>query len=336
MSLYFHGSRNGIKIEPGLCLTDCRKAAEDYAGPMGSVRALDLDLTGLCIRSMGGYNRITNEALGDRVEDRNRLVDEGIDAIFYNDESPTNRPHETLRLLSAAALNRCSAPVRVWAETRDREMERAIQMEPSRQGRELAQMREDHARRLRLDDAKYRRDEAVRAGMVALESAVAGWVHLGEVMTDDRSEAGTFMQYLDGESLGVFMGLIRAGNIQEALNLSTRKAFALGYSDGKRGGLSRLKSTATGDLAIKRQPPHGTPHERVLLSEVIKAAAEAKISGAELKRILVPGGLIHPPWLKTPADLIKRGGSTVSKILKEAGYPHLRRQNPRVEKPRPG
>ena len=99
---YYHGTRNILAIYAGICLT----TSERSAGTYGAISESTIDLDGLVVRSIAGYDRNANTAAGDRAAEIAALVAEGVDAITYDDEDEMGRQHDCLRLLSDRALAR--------------------------------------------------------------------------------------------------------------------------------------------------------------------------------------------------------------------------------------
>jgi hypothetical protein len=100
----FHGGRNMMLI--GLCLTDCERVAESYAGRNGGeVLTADVDLDSLTVLELDeGYDRDADRAPGDTAADCARYAAQGVDVIVFTDEDPRGREHTTWRIVSARGL----------------------------------------------------------------------------------------------------------------------------------------------------------------------------------------------------------------------------------------
>jgi hypothetical protein len=95
----YHGNGDELALHEGLCLTDDARIAAEYAyGDGGVVHTIEVDLTGLAVCEVEGYDRSENSAPGDD------LTQWDADVIVYTDETINGRPHRTWRLMSAAAL----------------------------------------------------------------------------------------------------------------------------------------------------------------------------------------------------------------------------------------
>lgn len=99
MSRMYHGAHTRFSVHQGLCLTDDAMAAGHYACE-GEVATMDVDLSGLRLVEIDGYDPETNTAPGD---DGN---DHGADVLIYADSDPNGWTHRTWRLMSAAAVAR--------------------------------------------------------------------------------------------------------------------------------------------------------------------------------------------------------------------------------------
>lgn len=104
MLTLFHGSHRGaFTPHAGLCLCEEASTARAYAGPDGAVFRVDVDEDLLSWERVEGYDRDTDTAPADR--DPAALAAE-VDAcsVWYRDEDPRGRSHDTLRLLTTEAL----------------------------------------------------------------------------------------------------------------------------------------------------------------------------------------------------------------------------------------
>ena len=97
---YYHGTRREMAIYAGICLTSSERSAKTY----GAVHEVGLDLDGLVVRDVDGYDRERNEARADSAADLAALVADGVDALIYEDEDEHGRQHDCIRLISARAL----------------------------------------------------------------------------------------------------------------------------------------------------------------------------------------------------------------------------------------
>lgn len=105
-----HGSRRGVALHIGLCLTDDRGAAISYAnrgGYMGTVSTVELDLSGLRVVEMEGFGEgDTLDACGDREEEIRDLQADGVDVVTFDDQDYEGDTHRTWRIISQRALER--------------------------------------------------------------------------------------------------------------------------------------------------------------------------------------------------------------------------------------
>jgi len=98
MTIAFHGSHNGNQsIHSGLCLTESIEAAVDYAAS-GCISMVRVDTLGLTVADVEGYDNDSNTAPGDDGNAR------GADVLTYEDATEFGRSHDTIRLMSPAAL----------------------------------------------------------------------------------------------------------------------------------------------------------------------------------------------------------------------------------------
>ena len=104
-----HGSRDGISLYIGLCLTDDADLAAHYGR---TIDAVELDLAALTVAEAPAYDRETNEAPGDTEEQLAAYAALGIDVLVFMDETPRGRTHRTWRIASSRGL----AAVRVVVE----------------------------------------------------------------------------------------------------------------------------------------------------------------------------------------------------------------------------
>lgn len=99
---YYHGTRRAFAFYPGICMTSSDRAAASY----GAVHELAVDLDGLTVRRVSGYDAERNSAPGDTAEELARMLADGVDAVEYDDRDEHGRDHDCLRLLSSRALAR--------------------------------------------------------------------------------------------------------------------------------------------------------------------------------------------------------------------------------------
>jgi hypothetical protein len=112
MTTYYHGSHNGnTTIHKGICLTESRRVAEEYADG-GIVMAIKVDESGLSVIDVGGYDHDDNDAPGDDGSDY------GADVLRYEDEDERGREHTTWRLMSAESVE-ASRVVSVYSASED-------------------------------------------------------------------------------------------------------------------------------------------------------------------------------------------------------------------------
>lgn len=99
---YYHGTRRELAIYAGICLTTSERSAMTY----GAVSEALIDLDGLDVRRIAGYDRNANEATCDRAADIAAMLADGVDGVEYDDEDEMGHEHDCLRLISARALSR--------------------------------------------------------------------------------------------------------------------------------------------------------------------------------------------------------------------------------------
>lgn len=106
-----HGSfRSDITPHLGFCLTDDADTAACYATDRGYLATINLDLAGLTVTHLDGYDAETNWAPGDDHEHHDA------DVIAYDDADENGRRHQTWRLVSAAAVAACTVTTVVAVE----------------------------------------------------------------------------------------------------------------------------------------------------------------------------------------------------------------------------
>lgn len=103
----FHGSRHSFTPYVGLCLTDDRDAAADYAqgmGVCGDVTTVNLAFAGLRVLKARRFEQGSRDACGDSAEEIARLQKRRVDVVEFEDEAPGGRRHMTWRIISKKAL----------------------------------------------------------------------------------------------------------------------------------------------------------------------------------------------------------------------------------------
>lgn len=101
---YYHGTRRTYLAHAGICLTTSERSAKTY----GAVHELVLDLDGLVVREVPGYDREANDARADSAADLAALITDGVDVLIYDDEDEMGRQHDCVRLISQRAVDRLS------------------------------------------------------------------------------------------------------------------------------------------------------------------------------------------------------------------------------------
>ena len=102
-STYYHGSHTGALIlHVGLCVTDDADAAASYAQGE-AVHGISLDMSGLRVVEVDGYDYDEDEAPGDR-DALELALALSADVVMYNDADLRGPEHMTWRLLTPAAL----------------------------------------------------------------------------------------------------------------------------------------------------------------------------------------------------------------------------------------
>lgn len=107
MITLYHGTRRTeLPRHAGLCLAETALIARDYAGEDGLVYRVTVDDDLLSWVHLGDWDRDEAVAPGDSAAGRAAIVAEhDVCACWYRDESPFNRAHDTLRLLTTDALD---------------------------------------------------------------------------------------------------------------------------------------------------------------------------------------------------------------------------------------
>lgn len=106
MITLYHGThKSDLPRHAGLCLAETAQIARDYAGEDGDVYEVLVDDDMLSWEHLGSWDRDEAVAPGDSAESRTAIVAEhDVCSIWYRDESPMQRAHDTLRLLTEDAL----------------------------------------------------------------------------------------------------------------------------------------------------------------------------------------------------------------------------------------
>ena len=104
---YLHGAHRGeLVVHVGICLTDDADSAQAYAdvSDTGTVHVIEIDMGGLRVVQVDGYDRDTNESPAD--DDAASAAREyDADVIRFSDEDPMGQEHTTWRLLTQAAVD---------------------------------------------------------------------------------------------------------------------------------------------------------------------------------------------------------------------------------------
>jgi len=93
----FHGSHAGTQEAfVGICLTEAAEVAYGYGRK--AIMAGDLDLEGLTVLDVDGYDRDDNVAPGDDGDSM------GADVLVFEDEDECGATHTTYRLMTERAV----------------------------------------------------------------------------------------------------------------------------------------------------------------------------------------------------------------------------------------
>lgn len=95
----FHGAHTAYTLHLGQCWTDEADIADSYAGRNGVIMEATIDLSGLDMVEVDGYDRDADEAPGDMDVDAFDC-----DVIVYDDEDMFGTQHTTWRLVSERAV----------------------------------------------------------------------------------------------------------------------------------------------------------------------------------------------------------------------------------------
>lgn len=103
----FHGSRSKFTAHVGICLTDDRSAAADYAqgmGACGDVTTVNLSFAGLRVLKARRFDEGSRDACGDTTAEIAALQKRRVDVVEFEDEAPGGRRHMTWRVITKKAL----------------------------------------------------------------------------------------------------------------------------------------------------------------------------------------------------------------------------------------
>ena len=104
MTTMYHGGET-VTAHIGLCLTESWDVADDYAADRGGVvHEVVIDMSGLRIEETAPYDHDADYSLGDTHHEYTGDAD----ILYFEDESPLQRMHDTYRLVSERALARLS------------------------------------------------------------------------------------------------------------------------------------------------------------------------------------------------------------------------------------
>jgi len=104
MITLYHGTRHTeFPRHAGLCLCEDERTARAYAGAEGIVYRVTVDDEALSWDRVEGYDRDTDTAPADR-RPAELAAELDVTAVWYADEDPRGRAHDTLRLLTTDAL----------------------------------------------------------------------------------------------------------------------------------------------------------------------------------------------------------------------------------------
>ena len=107
----FHGTHlTALTAHAGQCWTDDEIAATTYADSgRGALYQVVVDLSTLNVLTVADYDRNADDAPGDRRASLAAHVASGADVVVYQDEDESGRTHETVRLVSARAVEMVAA-----------------------------------------------------------------------------------------------------------------------------------------------------------------------------------------------------------------------------------
>lgn len=110
MATMYRADRNADRLATpaeGWCLTDDEARAERYGRAGATLATIDIDLDGLTVVEVAGYDRDENETPADSAAFRAARAAEGADVLVYEDEDESGRQHTTWRLVSDRAVAAC-------------------------------------------------------------------------------------------------------------------------------------------------------------------------------------------------------------------------------------
>lgn len=103
ITLYHGTTRTEMPRHAGLCLCEDASTARAYAGAEGLVFVVTVDDDLLSWDRVDGYDRDTDTAPADR-RPADLAAELEVAAVWYADEDPRGRAHDTLRLLTDDSL----------------------------------------------------------------------------------------------------------------------------------------------------------------------------------------------------------------------------------------
>lgn len=116
--ILYHGSREKFALAIGQAFSNNEEIAKSYAGSRGMVMEIEIDLHGLEVQKIAGFDRESNNPSNDSADSRTQA-----DVLVYDDVDPTGKPHRSWRIMSEDAL-RAVRIVKVEDNTEDSEEEK--------------------------------------------------------------------------------------------------------------------------------------------------------------------------------------------------------------------
>ena len=110
MTTYYHGTNGELDLHSGLCLTPSAESAAHYGD---TVYAIEIDTDSLRVDRLYFTDEEMRTMLDDQEfpadddSEREQMIADGIDCIIYADSDPHGHDHDTLRVLSPAAIAAC-------------------------------------------------------------------------------------------------------------------------------------------------------------------------------------------------------------------------------------
>lgn len=95
----FHGAHTAFALHVGQCFTPDEGSAVRYAAKLGQLARIEVELDGLRVLEVEGYDMDSDLAPGD---DGNGL---GADVLVFDDMDEAGRSHTTYRLMTQAAVD---------------------------------------------------------------------------------------------------------------------------------------------------------------------------------------------------------------------------------------